>query len=350
MTEIMYAGNNDWDCDFFETIHRSVQNYVAKPKGKAKCTIPEIMAKDYGTSSNTRRIWLNKTEKGCTDVVERFAVVPDQVRRDHRLELVAVEIQGPSDADSDDEEDGSGSDGGDGDSGGGDSDVEDDDGNDGDDGDGNSGDDGGGKDDGGDRGDDGGDEDDDNSDGGLNGGSDGRLGRADGAPSNHQDDGENNDDTDVMWRQLRKIPEATLRDSPEAMRLLRGLHNVLRPAGQQATRASRRQRLFGQRLPSTGRGNEVREQKYKRPKHGDRPIKSEQSPAPSGNKSAIKKSRSSSPFLDLGGLLRSRSEFSVKREPSASPEVEIVGSRSILGYIDLTSDGEMIDLTEENEE
>lgn len=38
----------------------------------------------------------------------------------------------------------------------------------------------------------------------------------------------------------------------------------------------------------------------------------------------------------------------MKREPSGSPEVEIVSSRAISGYIDLTMDDDMIDLTQED--
>lgn len=36
----------------------------------------------------------------------------------------------------------------------------------------------------------------------------------------------------------------------------------------------------------------------------------------------------------------------MKREPSSSLEVEIMGSRSISGYVDLTSDDDVIDLTQ----
>jgi hypothetical protein len=61
--------------------------------------------------------------------------------------------------------------------------------------------------------------------------------------------------------------------------------------------------------------------------------------------------RSRSPSFDLGGLGRLGSETSVKREPSSSPEVEIVSSRAISGYIDLTlerAEDDVVDLTQED--
>lgn len=99
MTEIMVSGNNDSDSNFFETIDGFCGNYASAPPAKAKArrSLPELFAKDYSISTNTRRVWLKKTKEGCKDLIQRFAIDPKQVRRDRHLELVAVEIQGPGD-------------------------------------------------------------------------------------------------------------------------------------------------------------------------------------------------------------------------------------------------------------
>lgn len=244
MTEIMYAGNSDKDGNFFETIHRSVQQYATSTTGKAKRTIPEIMANDYSTSSNTRRVWIHKTEKGSEDVVRRFAVIPDQVRRDHKLDLVAVEIQGPSYSDSEDSDSGDEDDGDGGENGGGDgSDGGSDDQDDGDDGDG---------------------EDSENGsrsyhcpDGG-HGGDDNRQHMGDENTNDGQDDSSEKDDTDALREQLRKqlrtTPSEIFRDSPEVRKNLLALSKSLEPAPQRVERPPKRQRLFGRQLPSSNLG------------------------------------------------------------------------------------------------
>ena len=71
-----------------------------------------------------------------------------------------------------------------------------------------------------------------------------------------QDGGDDNNGTSPMWNHLRKIPEETFRDNPEAVRILRDLHNCLQPVRQQAKRTPKRQRLFGRQLPSNGVGDD----------------------------------------------------------------------------------------------
>jgi hypothetical protein len=86
-----------------------------------------------------------------------------------------------------------------------------------------------------------------------------------------------------------------------------------------------------------------------RPRMDRRPSRRPRSPTPSSARKSMKRSRS--PSFDLGGLGRLGSETSVKREPSSSPEVEIVSSRAISGYIDLTSEraeDDVVDLTQED--
>lgn len=101
MTEIMVSGNNDSDSNFFETIDGICGNYAtATPvKAKSRRSLPELFAKDYSISTNTRRVWLKKTKEGCRDLIQRFAIDPNLVRRDRYLQFVAVEIQGPGDPD-----------------------------------------------------------------------------------------------------------------------------------------------------------------------------------------------------------------------------------------------------------
>ena len=53
-------------------------------------------------------------------------------------------------------------------------------------------------------------------------------------------------------------------------------------------------------------------------------------------------------FFDFGGIARLGSERPVKRERTDSPEVEVVSSRPIRAIIDLTLDGEVVDLTQED--
>lgn len=248
-TEIMFAGNSDKDGNFFETIHRSVQRYATKPTGKTKRTIPQITAKDYQTSSNTRRVWLKRTEKGSEKIVKRFAIIPDQVRRTHKLELVAIEIQGPDNSNLADSDDGDGSDDDDGDNGGGGGGAGDQ--GDGDDGncEGNNG----------ESGDHGGNEDGDTRGGpGLGRSNDGDdQDMRDRTTNDAQDGGEDSNERDAMWRELRSLPGRTP-DSPEATRLMRRLLNLPQPDHQQVKKAPKRQRLFGRQLPPAGaEGGEV---------------------------------------------------------------------------------------------
>jgi hypothetical protein len=83
-----------------------------------------------------------------------------------------------------------------------------------------------------------------------------------------------------------------------------------------------------------------------RPRMGNRSPTRSPSPTASSARKTIKRSRS--PSFDLANLVRLGSETSVKRERSGSPDVEIVSSRSIRGYVDLTSSDDVIDLTQED--
>jgi hypothetical protein len=59
--------------------------------------------------------------------------------------------------------------------------------------------------------------------------------------------------------------------------------------------------------------------------------------------------KSSSLDFGLGANLMFGDPKSIKQERSNSPDFEIVGSRSLPTYIDLTTDGVVIDLTQEDE-
>jgi hypothetical protein len=75
---------------------------------------------------------------------------------------------------------------------------------------------------------------------------------------------------------------------------------------------------------------------------------SNQSPSPVASIASKVIKRSRSPSFNLEDLGRLGSEASVKREPSSSPEIEITDSRSIRGFVDLTLDDDVIDLTQED--
>jgi len=247
----MYAGNNGRDCNFFESIHRRVKQYALSPKGEAKFTIFQLMGKDYFTSSNTRRVWLKKTKNGSEDLVKRFAIKPDQVKITNKLELVAVEIQGPSNDNLANPGDENGSDRQDGNNGGGDQ-GGDDDGNDGD-GDSEDSEDGNSDGDGDARG--------DHGPGGGDGGDNDRRHMSDETDNDGQDDGTDMDNPDALrkqveqlCKQLRTTPGEVIRNSPEIRKRLLALSKSLGPAPQQVERPRKRQRLFGRQLPTSGLG------------------------------------------------------------------------------------------------
>jgi hypothetical protein len=83
-----------------------------------------------------------------------------------------------------------------------------------------------------------------------------------------------------------------------------------------------------------------------RPRLDRQPSERPRSPTPSSARKSIKRSRS--PSFDLEGLGRLGREISVKREPSESPEIEIMSSRTIKTYVDLTTIDDVIDLTQED--
>lgn len=95
------------------------------------------------------------------------------------------------------------------------------------------------------------------------------------------------------------------------------------------------------------------QQEHARPRLGGPLIKRQHSSTPSSQGRSIKRSRSSSPVLNgfegFDGFRRPQGDNLVKRERSASPEVEIISSRAIICHIDLTLDGDLIDLTQEDD-
>jgi hypothetical protein len=110
----------------------------------------------------------------------------------------------------------------------------------------------------------------------------------------------------------------------------------------------------GQRPRDNDNDENEEQQGHTRPRLGGQFIKRQHSsPATSSQGRPIKRSRSSSPVLNgfegFDGFRRPQGDSLVKSERSASPEVEIISSRAITCCIDLTSDGDLIDLTQEDD-
>lgn len=243
MTEISSAGRQMRDDhgrpvngagNFTESLCRAVRNIANRPRGDARQSIHHIMGKDKTIGSHPNRLWTARPNRRKRNEVWRFFVDIGRFKENGRFQLRKCRVTGrrPGDGEFDDSDDD-----GDGDTPGDSGEDDDEDDIEGDDGNDNS--------------DTGSDHDPDGS-----GNEDDRGDRGDGNTNGDQDGGDDNNDTGPMWKDLRKIPEETFRDNPEAMRIMRDLHNCLQPARQQARRTPKRQRLFGRQLPSNGVGED----------------------------------------------------------------------------------------------
>ena len=239
MTEISSAGHQMRDDhgrpvngagNFTESLCRAVRNIANKPRGDARQSIHHIMGKHKTIFSRPNRLWTVRPNRRKQNEVWRFFVDIGRFRENGRFQLRKCRVTGRRQGDG--EFDDSDNDG-DGDTPGDNGEDDDEDDSEGDNGN--------------DDGDAGGDHDLDGS-----GNEDDRRDGGDGNTDGDQDGGDGNSGTDPMWKRLRSIPEETFRDNPEAIRIMRDLHNCLQPARQPAKRTPNRQRLFGQQLPSNG--------------------------------------------------------------------------------------------------
>lgn len=222
--------------NFTETFCRALRDIRLRPRGRPRQSIHTVMARDKVQCSRPIRLWTARPNRRKDAEVSRFFLDIGRLKETGRLELRKCRVTGrrSGDGEFDDSDD----------DGFGDSDEDDEGEDDGDEGGNDSGDDG-------NVGGHGGNEDDDTR------GDHGLEGRND-----DQDNGDDNNDTKAtcqqlrkqLNKQLRKIPEGGLHDSPEAIKRMRGLLNCLQPARQQPKRAPKRPRLFGQQLPSNGLG------------------------------------------------------------------------------------------------
>jgi hypothetical protein len=292
--------------NFTETLVRAVRDIKGTPRGKPRQSIHQIMARDTITCSRPIRLWTARPRRRKNVEVWRFFVDIAEFKETgqrFRLRKCLVTGRRPGDGEFDRDSDSEGDDGGDTD---GDNDRDydgDEDGNE----HGNQG------------GDEGGDED------GEGGRPDGRNRRARGR-ERRRDDEDNDDDDDGFDRG----PRGGNRGDNAAPEREYAAHSA---AG----------------APRPSRNDNGNQQGGMRLRLGGRLSKRQHSTTtPSIGRKAIKRSISNSPFFSIDGLLRSGSETSIKRERSASPGLEITGSRAISSYIDLTSDGDPVDLTQDD--
>ena len=221
--------------NFTETLCRAMRDIRQRPRGESRQSIHRIMARDRDQVSRPIRLWTARPNRRKDTEVWRFIFDIGRFKEIGNLRLRKCRVTGrrPGDGEFDDDSD----DDGDGDIHGDSSEDDDRDDSEGDDGNDNS--------------DTGSDHDPDGS-----GNEDDRGDRGDGNTNGDQDGGDDNNDAGSMWKNLRKIPEETFRDNPEAVRIMRDLQNCLQPARQQAKRTPKRQRLFGRQLPSNGVGED----------------------------------------------------------------------------------------------
>lgn len=221
--------------NFTETLCRAMRDIRQRPRGESRQSIHRIMARDRDQVSRPIRLWTARPNRRKDTEVWRFIFDIGRFKEIGNLRLRKCRVTGrrPGDGEFDDDSD----DDGDGDIHGDSSEDDDRDDSEGDDGNDNS--------------DTGSDHDPDGS-----GNEDDRGDRGDGNTNGDQDGGDDNNDAGSMWKNLRKIPEETFRDNPEAVRIMRDLQNCLQPARQQAKRTPKRQRLFGRQLHSNGVGED----------------------------------------------------------------------------------------------
>jgi len=313
MTEFSIAGNQlrddhgrpiNGEGNFTETLCRAVRNIADKPRGDLRQSIHHIMSRDKKLCSHPLRLWTARPNRMKRDKVWRFFVDIGRFKENGSFQLRKCRItgrrRGDGQFDSDSDDDGSGDESDDGDENEDENGDENGDDDEDDVGDENNGDDEGG--------------------GGRPGGrrARNRVGRRPGNDDNDEDDDDG--------------------PGPEPDGANRGGGNAA-PEGEDDARNE----TGTPHLP----GNNNGEQRGRtRPRLGGRLIKRPPSPTPLSERRTIKKSRSSSPFF--AGLERRGSEGPIKRERSDSPEVEVISSRPVHTFVDLTLDGEVVDLTQED--
>lgn len=290
--------------NFTESLCRAVRDITDKPRGGERQSIHHIMRRDKTVCSRPIRLWTARPNRRKRNKVWRFFVDIGRFKENGRLHWRKCRVtgrrqgDGEFDRDSDD---------------GGDDDGSDD-----------------GNENGSENGDDGGDENDGDDDGG-GGRPDGGHGRGivgGCRPVNDDNDGDRNDG-----------PGA----DPEVANRVGG--NAASDGEDHAYNRARTPHLAGDNINDNDNGEK---QVPKKRRLGGPLIKRQPSSTPSSQENSIKRSRSSSPFFDFGGIARLGSERPVKRERTDSPEVEVVSSRPIRAVIDLTLDGEVVDLTQED--
>jgi hypothetical protein len=299
MTEFSIAGNQlrddhgrpiNGDGNFTETLCRAVRDIADRPRGDLRQSIHHIMRRDKTICSRPLRLWTARPNRLKRDKVWRFFVDIGRFKENGSFQLRKCRItgrrkgDGQFDRDSDDDGSDDGSDDGD----------ENGDENEDDVGDENEGDD--------ERG------------GGRPGGrrARGRDGRRPGNDDNDEDDDDG--------------------PGPDPEGAKRGGGNAA-PEGENSARN-------GIGAPNLASNTNGEQQGRTRPRLSGRLIKRPPSPTPLSERRTIKRSRSSSPFF--AGL------NPVKRERSDSPEVEVISSRPVHTFVDLTLDGEVVDLTQED--
>lgn len=197
--------------NFTETFCRALRDIRQRPHGDARQSIHRIMARDKEQCSRPIRLWTARPNRRKDAEVWRFFVDIGRFKELGNLRLRKCRVTGRrpgdgefDDSDSDDDGDPNGSH---------------------------------------DEGDDGGDGDSSGDDDGF---------RDVSGANDDQDDGDDMNNSGRLWNELRTVPEEKIRDNPEAMRIMRNLHNCLQPARPPAKRTQKCQPLFGRQLPSSG--------------------------------------------------------------------------------------------------
>jgi hypothetical protein len=289
--------------NFTESLCRAVRDIADKPRGDLRQSLHHIMRRDKKMCSRPIRLWTARPNRRKRNKVWRIFVDIGRFKENGRFQLRKCKITGrrKGDGEFDRDSDDGGDDGGS------------DDGNE----------------NGSENGDDGGDVNDGDDDGGRRPGGGCGRGRVGGRRPGNDDNGEDDDDG----------------PGPDPEGGDRGGGNAAPDGPDGTNNGARTPHFFG----NESNNNDNREQQVpKTPRLGGPLIKRKPSTTPWSGKKTIKRSRSSSPFFDFGGLGRLGSERPVKRERSDSPEVEVVSSRPVRAVIDLTLDGEVVDLTQED--
>lgn len=303
MTEFSIAGNQlrddhgrliNGDGNFTETLCRTVRDIEDNPRGDPRQSIHRIMGRDKKICSRPLRLWTARPNRKRRDEVWRFFVDIGRFKDNGSFQLRKCRITGRRKGDGEFEND-----------------ADDDDGSE--------------------NGDDNGDDNEDDIDGENDGDDKGGGGRPDGMRARGRD----------SWRPGNNDNHEDDDDGsgPDLEGANRGGGNAA-PEGQNGARN-------GIGTPQLARNTNKKRQGHSRPRLGGRLIERPPSPTPLSERRTIKRSRSSSPLS--AGLGRLVSGIPIKRERSDSPEVEVISSRPIHTFVDLTLDGEVVDLTQQDD-